>query len=283
MSAHSYHSPTPNPAIAVEINAATRKLHTELNKLIIDRLPLALPPDTQSPARYATGLSRFAAIFVAFEEEFIALKNRPSENEDSHKDVVQQWVATLLPLGMERTARLRRDLQHLQQVSSAHIDPTGIQEERAKLRTLVQDKPHILVAYAWIMYMAIFSGGRWIRQQLSSASNDFWNTNSDEKSLDTPGFTFLSFDAANDGEELKATFKRNLAQADEILSKEEREDIVNTGEDLFQHCIELIEKIDRDVWWTESTANWPWAFAVLGLGFVWLLWRMSTGQSILTV
>lgn len=285
MSYHVHHSAaaTTNPAIAQEINAATKKLHVELNRLIIERLPLALPPHTRSPTRYAIGLTRFAPVFVAFEEEFAKLKKRATtENEDPHNGAVREWVTTLLPTSMERSERLRNDLRHLQQVTKIKVGLDIIQDERAQISALVENKPHLLVAYAWIMYMAIFSGGRWIRQQLNSPSNDFWQVDTEQKALDVPGFSFLSFDEENDGEGLKAAFKQRLTQADGLLTDEERQDIVTTGQDLFQHCIDLIERTDRDVWWLESTANWGLAFAALAFGFVWLLWRIFTGQSILT-
>lgn len=35
-------------------------------------------------------------------------------------------------------------------------------------------KPHVLVAYAWVLYMALFSGGRYLRASLQNAGTDFW-------------------------------------------------------------------------------------------------------------
>lgn len=40
----------------------------------------------------------------------------------------------------------------------------------------VDASPHVLLAYAWVLYMAIFSGGRYLRASLKEAggSTDFW-------------------------------------------------------------------------------------------------------------
>lgn len=45
------------------------------------------------------------------------------------------------------------------------------------IRENVSADPYLLIAYAWTFYMAIFSGGRWIRSQLCNAGDDFWQDN----------------------------------------------------------------------------------------------------------
>jgi hypothetical protein len=49
-----------------------RKLHTELNRLVIARLALALPPHADSPAQYRYGLGAFARVYYAFEAVWLA-------------------------------------------------------------------------------------------------------------------------------------------------------------------------------------------------------------------
>ncbi len=44
----------------------------------------------------------------------------------------------------------------------------------AHIRYSVARRPHVLIAYAWVFYMALFSGGRWIRAQLHGAGERFW-------------------------------------------------------------------------------------------------------------
>ena len=48
----------------------------------------------------------------------------------------------------------------------------------AHTKASVEANPHVLLAYAWVLYMALFSGGRYLRAALQSASSvprpDFW-------------------------------------------------------------------------------------------------------------
>lgn len=293
MSSHhsSNGSTTPQPQIAVEVNSATRTLHTELNRIIVDRLPLALPPHAKSPSRYAIGLSHFANIFFSFEAEFDRVLE--SVFKEKEQDEVRAWIAGLRPSGIERSKRLRNDLYHLQKSAIVKFNVADSQRTSRgikKLLTGCQEKPHVLIAYAWIMYMAVFSGGRWIRQQLASAGTDFWlgsetlgsEPDDEQIILQQPGFTFLSFDGDHDGEELKKSFKAQLDDADIKLTAKERQEVVAAGQDLFQHCINLIEEIDRDVWWQESTATWPIPVVFLCFGLAWIIWRAFSGQSVFT-
>ena len=51
-----------------------------------------------------------------------------------------------------------------------------------RIHRVAAEKPHVLIAYAWVWYMAIFAGGRWIRGQLDAAGRrEFWEGHEDEK------------------------------------------------------------------------------------------------------
>ena len=208
----------PPPVVAlelpVEINTVTRKHHIELNRLIIDRLPLALPPIANSPKVYALGLSAFAHIYLAFEQAFDDLERSQDdsvgtngEEEADHQRKVKAWLANLRPPGLKRSSRIKRDLQYLPELDRSSFSDLD-NEIHSHIRDLAASKPHILVAYTWVMYMAIFSGGRWIRSQLAGAQPEFWTSHTNagpalaEKTpLGMPGFSFLSFDGDEDGED----------------------------------------------------------------------------------
>ncbi|KAK0904834.1 pyruvate carboxylase [Friedmanniomyces endolithicus] len=111
--------PSASPAqlsISAEINVATRKQHTELNRLIIKRLSLALPARPwgwrrgRSPALLAQGIAAFAQIYFEFESAWSAIERSPEKDENG--DMVH-WLANLRPRGLERTQRLRGDLKRL--------------------------------------------------------------------------------------------------------------------------------------------------------------------------
>ncbi|KAK1030539.1 hypothetical protein LTR33_017079, partial [Friedmanniomyces endolithicus] len=218
------------PSISAEINVATKKQHTELNRLIIERLPLALPTRPwgwrrgRSPALLAQGIAAFAQIYFEFEGTWSAIECSPGKDENG--DMVH-WLANLRPRGLERTQRLRSDLRRL----GCSTAPALGRREPAQTGRL-SGRPHTLIAYAWVMYMAIFSGGRWICQQLAHAGPEF-------------ELSFLSFDGDEDGEDLKRGFKAGLARAEELLSPQERQEVVEEAQALFDRCIALVAVLDR--------------------------------------
>lgn len=134
-----------------------------------------------------------------------------------------------------------------------------------EMRLLMRRKPHVFVAFAWVFYMATFSGGRWIRQQLLNAGEEFWTgeasggSNSEKRNLDTslrpPGFTFLSFDGEQDGEDIKASFKLRLADAETILTAEEQHEIIDVAGRLFDRCLGLVGELDAIGVW-ERAMTW---------------------------
>lgn len=136
------------------------------------------------------------------------------------------------------------------------------------------------------MYMALFSGGRWVRQLLLRAGPEFWSGtdaalhgNTGEKLPEPPdkmsGFSFLAFDDGLDGASIKAEFKLRLAEAEALLDERERRDVVAAAKTLFQDCIALVGILDReigaDVVWTvvRSTFGYTAAFVLVLFSF-WL-------------
>lgn len=98
--------------------------------------------------------------------------------------------------------------------------------------------------------MAIFSGGRWIRQQLREAGPAFWDPRTrrayqgEDAVLERPGFSFLCFDGSDDGEDIKTEFKKRLSDAEDILTIVDRMDIVNEAQTIFTNCIAIVEDLD---------------------------------------
>jgi heme oxygenase len=50
----------------------------------------------------------------------------------------------------------------------------AIESIKLHIETRVRANPHLLIAYAWTLYLAVFSGGRYIRSNLCDAGEDFW-------------------------------------------------------------------------------------------------------------
>lgn len=153
---------------------------------------------------------------------------------------------------LQRSSRLKRDLARLvglEKLETLLRKPAGerIRDFIDHIEQAVATKPHILLAYAWIMYMALFNGGRWMRTQLLAAGEDFWHRSDLEEGKDDPiqqsGLSFFHFGGDMDGEDIKEDFKKRLAEVEKLLTADEKSDIVAETSDIFYHCRMMIEEL----------------------------------------
>ena len=61
-------------------------------------------------------------------------------------------LRNLIPVGLERSKRIERDLAPLR---SIHISGRHEQQYHDHIVTSTNRKPHVLIAYAWVMYMVL--------------------------------------------------------------------------------------------------------------------------------
>ncbi|KAF2475098.1 heme oxygenase-like protein [Lindgomyces ingoldianus] len=270
-----------------EINAATRTLHSTLNCLITTRLPLALPPHTPTPSVYTAGLLHFAHIYLTLESLWTDLLPSPSDPPTSPllsfllvnpydapelfssppSPVMLRFLQHLRPRGLARSTRLKRDLEFLTglhptdlSVLLAQYPGEKVQEYCIHIRRMVKAKPHLLVAYAWCYYMAVFSGGRWIRSELLKCGEEFWRSAREQDAekaeveaepervgLLERGLSFWNFDGAHDGEDIKAEFKRRLAGAEDFFTPDERVDIIEEAKNIFKYSASLVQELDEKI------------------------------------
>jgi hypothetical protein len=116
----------------------------------------------------------------------------------------------------------------------------------AHIRRSVSKQPHVLLAYAWVLYMALFSGGRFIRATLESAgAHGFWTDGRQERTVPVHGpLDFFHFPTPQDGEDLKHEFKQRLANMGTLLTEGERDDIVKEAICIFESMILVISQLD---------------------------------------
>ena len=123
------------------------------------------------------------------------------------------------------------------------------------IRKVVHEKPWTLVAYAWCFYMAVFSGGRWIRAGMLRAGEDFWpSTKEDGIGLEERGLSFWHFPGLHDGEDIKAEFKLRLEEAEQLFTDDQRIDVIEEAKNIFQLCAELVFELDDMVGSARATA-----------------------------
>jgi heme oxygenase len=159
--------------------------------------------------------------------------------------------------GLVRSSRLRSDLRALTGWQESDVeDHLNVVAESGRLgefishiKRSVDQNPHVVLAYAWVLYMAIFSGGRFIRATLeASGSAEFWASMSDTDSPGTdaasPPLDFFRFNTAEDGEDLKLEFKRRLIESGSLLTSRERAAVVKEAISIFDNMILLVTQLD---------------------------------------
>ena len=235
-----------------------RAYHKHLNRLIIARLPQALPPEVCTPSLYVIGLQRFAIIYLCFESlwtEIIDIQPLEASQAIDHR-VFSALKHLYLP-DLLRTETIRSDISYLLQKSSdavheelASLQGTHLQGFIDHFEQTCAVKPHVLIAYAWVMYMALFNGGRWIRSQVVAARDSAW---SHQQSLGmgsnsyiekNAGTSFWHFAGEEDGDDIKEEFQNRLVDIEGLLSIKQRQDIIDEAQQIFLHLTLLVEELD---------------------------------------
>lgn len=298
--------------MAEAIAVATRSVHAKLNKLIIARLPLALPPQAADSSSYVTGLLHIAPIYIAFESawrDILVAKpaSTPKEESDAdghnpelspptdlepqnHEPLAEDRIRSLLQQlylpELARSDRLRADIialtgwpDHIVQEQLMSVCQMGRFAEFIKhIKRSIEHRPHVLIAYSYILYMALFAGGRFIRASLEAAGEEFWEhmpspvkpnmcvcqqnetlefdraSGPPDEAVSEDGFEshasramplrFFHFSTPMDGEDLKREFKNRLADSEGLLTDREKQDIVQESVCIFNNMTLLVQQLD---------------------------------------
>lgn len=102
------------------------------------------------------------------------------------------------------------------------------------------------------MYMAVFSGGRWIRAQLDAcagAAPTFWPAGDGGGggggSDVAPGRAFLRFEeSTRDGEDVKAAFRQRFEEVGGLLDERERGEVVREAGEVFAWTLRVVRCLD---------------------------------------
>ena len=110
-----------------------------------------------------------------------------------------------------------------------------------RIERVSAEKPHLLLAYMHTFYLALFSGGRYIRgQSLKSGYPQFEN----EEAL---SFWFFNWEGEGGEDGLKAEFKARFEVAAASLLETEREKILRECELIMEGLQGVVEEIEESV------------------------------------
>lgn len=245
------------------LHGATRILHNQLNVGIISRLPKCLPPHASDPTAYHLGIITYGQIFVALESGIDRVLSEPLQGPVARERQVH-ILKTLHTTGLARTRKLKHDTDTLSSRLFSRKDPNSANALRqiedkvradadARTRYIterIEQTPHLALAYAWTMYLALFNGGRHIHRALKRPGREFWlaenehGTGSDK----IDALSFWHFEAATEedpeADQLRLEFKRRFDETCQLLTDCEREGVVKEAESIFELCMELVLFLD---------------------------------------
>ncbi|KHN97521.1 heme-binding peroxidase [Metarhizium album ARSEF 1941] len=244
-----------------KIKLVIREVHGKVNRLNTARIPLCLPPRAESPALYTLGLSRYAEIYRGLEEVWHAqigdgaecmgdISNEPS-SYGTDKERIQAVLRMIYLPELLRTKRLQADFAALKQLhrAAASVDTTrgnAGTEFRRYIEDYIPTKPHLLVVYAWIMYQALFNGGRFIRKQLVKAGPEFWGLSAAEMDPSAALPPPLSFWRVEEEASVEARFRDRVVTAGKLLTERERLEIYDEALEIFRRCQLITIQLDED-------------------------------------
>lgn len=292
------------PSIASDIIGATRPMHTKINKLITSRLPLALPPRVYNASPYVSGLLHLLPVYMTFEQLWVDILDTPpvdtvkDQAEDANplflrdydkasqdeppavSERVHGLLKSIYVPQLFRSDRLKADIKSMtgwsdeileQQIHA--IKGTGqLSAFISHIKQAVRAKPHILIAYSYNLFMALFAGGRFIRAAFENVDAGFWNAvpapikptmqpceprsasgswlelaadpAAQEQAARSIPLEFWRFDSDCDGEDLKQEYKGKLLMWEDKLSAEERNDVIQESVVILESIGQLVSQLD---------------------------------------
>ena len=288
--------------LASAINSSTRDVHTRLNQKILSLLPLALPPYTQHARLYGLGMLSILPIYVAIESALHECLSVSPELQTPASRAIGALHLPIIARGPRLRRDVARIVgaQYLRDIESAEESgksralwqppdsrpditaqgsndstrgkgsmqpsPSRRSSHLAGLLHRIETsekRPHVLLAYAHIFYLALFSGGRYIQAQLRTAEKTrpgfFSSTH-----LETEGdgkydsLSFWTFDSSHsDGEDIKAEFQSGFHLAAAALDAREQEEVVEEAKWVMNTFLMAVDEIAGRVEFLYSEQDSP--------------------------
>ena len=207
-----------------------------LNRQILSLFPLALPPHSLTHSPYAEGIAFILPIYTTFEACLRRAIGQPGSSGPA-----TPLHEIYLP-ALERAHRLDFDLDLLGVSARGGEEkyPRHLQSILNHIESVTAEKPYLLLAYTWILYLAIFSGGRYLRAQLRRANAQAWDIGQDSDA----SMQFWCFEGDQDGEDIKSEFKIRFGSASTLLTDRERKEVVDEAMEIMKRMIEVVTEIE---------------------------------------
>ncbi|KAF5857597.1 heme oxygenase [Aspergillus alliaceus] len=241
--------------ITARIKEAIRVPHMEVNRMNSARILQCLIGEKRSLSLYALGFSYYAEMYFGFEEVWQELEDIGawvaeypcSSSSPSYEERISR-LSVLLNMGdLHRTERLKADISRLHSdpgVARLMIDELHTMRIKDDIKSRIRENPHKLLAYVWVLYSALFNGGRFIRRQIVKAGPEFWGLTTEDEDIESFPAP-LSFWSVSDDPNFQEGFKSRVNEADKLLTAIERKDVVDESVWIICRCKQLTVVLDE--------------------------------------
>lgn len=226
-------------ALGNRINFNTRSEHNSINRTITLKFAIAI----RDARIYRQGIQAFYHVFRTVEE----LINKELSQEPLSKtgEILKQiWRPEIA-----RTAALEQDLMFFYGNDRSKFEHPIRQEQIDFVQHIYdayKEKPHILLAYCHVMYLALFAGGKIMLSSLTRASGVFprldGKTTEEVSSFGTNLFKFQ----VEDDEVLRLDYKKAYELATRnALTEQEKLDIIDESKEIYKRNVMVVQELER--------------------------------------
>ncbi|CCH41345.1 Heme oxygenase 1 [Wickerhamomyces ciferrii] len=231
--------PTDIGALANRINMSTRKEHDVVNKSVSLKFAVAL----RDGKIYRQGIQGFYHVFKTVEMLI------QQELQSDSKSKIGGILSKFWDERVARTEPLTKDLLYFY-----NNDPKKFQHPIRKeqiefvdhIIETYKEKPHILLAYCHVMYLALFAGGKIMNSKLAKATGLFPQVDGQTtEQVSKYGTNLYQFNIEDD-QILRASYKRDyeLATRHE-LTEQEKLDIIEESKEIYRRNADMIRGIEK--------------------------------------
>ncbi|ODV63680.1 Hmx1p [Ascoidea rubescens DSM 1968] len=252
-------------ALANRINFETRKNHNKIDKTISVKLLIALT----DYRIWRQGLQIFYHMFknieilINNELDTLALSEGKTDikypNSDAFRfspDQIQNIdkdlrVASILyqffDPKMYRAQNLRNDLLVFYNNKDSFESPMHLEQKKfvQHLYSTFQEKPHVLIAYCHVLYLALFAGGKLIRSSILKSTGLFPDIEGKSKNeVVQMATTFFKFDVLDENY-FKIRYKTNYELSTRLaLTEQEKLDIIEESKYIFDTIYNCVKELE---------------------------------------
>lgn len=231
--------PTDIGALGNRININTRKEHDVVDKTVSLKFAVAL----RDGKIYRQGIQGFYHVFKTIE----ILINQELQQKPRSK--TGDLLASFWDEKISRTEPLTSDLLYFYDNDPKKFE-APIREEQIDFVNHIykvhQEKPHVLLAYCHVMYLALFAGGKVLRSSLAKATGLFPQVDGQTtEQVSLYGTNLFQFDVEDD-QVLRQSYKREYELATRnALTEQEKLDIIEEAKEIYKRNAEMIRGIER--------------------------------------